>query len=687
MPNGMNMPPQTSVGICPKCGSWRIRRRRRRHPRVNWRCRNCNTAFPTPKYATYNTHNIREIAAARSERYFTATDVAKAEGRWKPVKVDTLRPRRRKSSRLPWVIAGGLIAALIFVLIVWGRNPNTELESAQVGASGLTTQPVESVTTLQTSAGQQTSPTPASSAQTSSALATAPTPESPAQTSMTLPVASTPVPTTRGSNTPTPAPPTRVLNGQQTAPKPELELRANLRHMNEKEYMLEKINSVRTQAGVPTVVLGENIAAQLHAESALKHCFASHWGIDGLKPYMRYSLAGGYQSNAENGHGSDYCITSSDNYAQLGSVRRAIDDAMEGWMDSSGHRRNLLDPTHRKVNIGLAWDRYNFKAYQHFEGDYTTFDGLPTLEDGILTLSGTTRNGMTFSGENGLGVMVYYDAAPYPLTQGQVARTYCYNNGLLVAALLRPMPEGYSWEDDSQDEEYSRRACPNPFDVSPDAPAARSVAESHRFWDEAYAASKKMVTDSNPTPWLVAAEWSVSDDMFSVKADLSQILTKHGSGVYTVKVWGMMNGEDAVAALYSIFHNTAPPPAYAVEQAKEDVGVEPGQSAAVVASPTPTPKPAPVKMTAARFFNHTPTVGKWYILTGAVKKVAGQKFTFVATNSRYSSIQPSASMVDLKQTGLVQSAKDFGEKVTVTCLVKSPANEYEYSLADCFVVQ
>ena len=64
--------------------------------------------------------------------------------------------------------------------------------------------------------------------------------------------------------------------------------------------MLQLINEERVRAGVAPVVLGDNIAAQLHAESALENCFSSHWGIDGLKPYMRYSLAGGYQSNAEN---------------------------------------------------------------------------------------------------------------------------------------------------------------------------------------------------------------------------------------------------------------------------------------------------------------------------------------------------------------------------------------------------
>ena len=86
----------------------------------------------------------------------------------------------------------------------------------------------------------------------------------------------------------------------------------NLKHIEVKQYMLHLINEERKLAGVPPVALGDNIAAQLHAESALTNCFASHWGIDGLKPYMRYSLAGGYQSNSENGSGSDYCIKEND---------------------------------------------------------------------------------------------------------------------------------------------------------------------------------------------------------------------------------------------------------------------------------------------------------------------------------------------------------------------------------------
>ena len=57
---------------------------------------------------------------------------------------------------------------------------------------------------------------------------------------------------------------------------------------------------------------------------------------------MRYSLAGGYQSNGENGSGSDYCIKASDGYRAIRSINAEIREAMEGWMDSPGHRRNIL---------------------------------------------------------------------------------------------------------------------------------------------------------------------------------------------------------------------------------------------------------------------------------------------------------------------------------------------------------
>ena len=324
--------------------------------------------------------------------------------------------------------------------------------------------------------------------------------------------------------------------------------------------MLELINDERAKAGLNTVAAGDNIAAQLHAEIALANCFSGHWGIDGLKPYMRYSLAGGYQSNGENGLGLNYCIKASDGYSAAGSIKTRIDEAMADWMNSSGHRRNILDPSHHKVNIGIAYDRYNTAMYQHFEGDYVEYDRMPAIANGILSLSGATKNGAQFSEKGDLGVQVFYDPPPHELTRGQVARTYCYDNGHQLASLRWPLTDGYRWTTDTFS--AMRQPCADPYDVPPDAPAPRSHNEAHQARQQAYNASQSPVSQTITVPWITASEWTASGKTFAVRADISQLLRRHGDGVYSLMIWGKIAGEDVVISQYSIFHGAAPPDTY-----------------------------------------------------------------------------------------------------------------------------
>ena len=330
--------------------------------------------------------------------------------------------------------------------------------------------------------------------------------------------------------------------------------------------MLELINVERVKAGVEPVVLGDNVAAQLHAEDALENCFSSHWGLNGLKPYMRYSLAGGYQSNAENESGHNYCFTASSAYKEIGSIEQAIRKTMDGFMDSPGHRENILQPWHRKVNIGLAWDSHNLKVLQHFEGDQVEYGVVPVIKEGVLTLSGTVKDGVVFLGSTDLSVGIFYDPPPHSLTRGQVARTYCYDYGRPVAYLEPPL----TGNSDSLDDEFTDTyiPCPDPYHVPIDSPPPRSPGEADDLWEAAYEESLDSAEITTIGRWVAASEWHANDSSFSVKADLSEVLDDHGPGVYTIIVWGWQPDADTSVLIseYSIFHGITPPDAYTSEE-------------------------------------------------------------------------------------------------------------------------
>ena len=275
---------------------------------------------------------------------------------------------------------------------------------------------------------------------------------------------------------------------------------------------------------------------------------------------MRYSLAGGYQSNSENGHGSDYCIGASDGYRPISSLPSQALQAMQGWLDSPEHRKNILNPIHKRVNIGMAWDRYNFVAFQHFEGDYVEFNALPRIEGGELTFEGRVLNGAKFGEGRFFSVVVDYDPPPQQLTRGQVSRTYCYVSGRSVVFLRKPPPFGIFYLDSEIDTE--QEICPDPYDVPRNASEPTSHDEANQFWQEAYSLSQALSGVPVSVPVKAVSRWQVSEGEFSVGADLSDILNTNGPGVYTVILWGLLDGYPEVLSQYSIFHGIPQPVSY-----------------------------------------------------------------------------------------------------------------------------
>lgn len=272
------------------------------------------------------------------------------------------------------------------------------------------------------------------------------------------------------------------------------------------QYTLDLINRDRADHGLAPVTLGANTAAQLHAEDMLREYYLSHWDTDGMKPYMRYTLAGGTNDETENSAYSGWFDKSEDpsRYrpldvkAELATLEHQMvyDDDASNW----GHRDNILNKWHRRVNLGIASDGHRLALVQQFEGDYLTFSQPPIFQDGALVVIGQSSLGMVDS------VGVYYDPLPLPLTQAELqAKPHSYSLGTRVATVVPPPPPGYQYTD-----------------LPPDAIQAQ-------YWQ------------SDPP------------GSFSLRAAFGPILDANGPGVYTVVIWTKTGGEYVALSDYSVF--------------------------------------------------------------------------------------------------------------------------------------
>ncbi|MBI4289687.1 MAG: hypothetical protein HY671_14820 [Chloroflexi bacterium] len=267
------------------------------------------------------------------------------------------------------------------------------------------------------------------------------------------------------------------------------------------QYMLDLINKDRRANGLGPVVLGTNSAAQKHAEDRLTKDYSSHWGTDGMKPYIRYTLAGGFNYDAENGFVTRTVWYGVKDPSYKRDPKEMLDEAEKSLMGSPGHRRNILDRWHKRVNLGIAFSNESLHLAQDFEGDYVTFTTLPNLSGNMLSMAGKLSQGSLYN------VALYYDPLPQPLTPKQLEAPpydYAYGMGEKVGLIIPPaLPGSY----------YS----------------------------------------SLPPTSIIASAWSAgSDGQFSITANISLALQR-GKGIYTAMIWADINGESKDVTNYSIF--------------------------------------------------------------------------------------------------------------------------------------
>lgn len=165
---------------------------------------------------------------------------------------------------------------------------------------------------------------------------TEPATEAPTQAPTAAPTAApTSSPTERPTASPT-AKPTTAPTAAPTA-KP---VAASSASAIERE-VLELVNAERAKYGLSALTWADDLAsvARAHSKDMIDRGFFDHTNPDGRSPFDRLRLAGiSYRTAAEN----------------IAYGQRTPEAVMQAWMNSSGHRANILNANVKEIGVGAV---------------------------------------------------------------------------------------------------------------------------------------------------------------------------------------------------------------------------------------------------------------------------------------------------------------------------------------------
>ena len=108
------------------------------------------------------------------------------------------------------------------------------------------------------------------------------------------------------------------------------------------KQVVKLTNNERAKAGLQPLKLNDRLvdAAQDHSDDMAKDDFFSHTGVDGSSVSDRVK-ASGYQYS-----------TTGENIAAGQTTAAAV---VRGWMNSPGHRANILNPNYTEIGVGYEY--------------------------------------------------------------------------------------------------------------------------------------------------------------------------------------------------------------------------------------------------------------------------------------------------------------------------------------------
>jgi uncharacterized protein YkwD len=202
-----------------------------------------------------------------------------------------------------------------------------------------------------------------------------------------------------------------------------------------RRYMVELVNRDRASMGLPPVAFDDGPAThagQAHAEDMARNGYLGHWGTDGSVPEERFTDAGGTDMVLENASCfTDETMRMLDRAPHIDPKNVELTESMffHEQPPHDGHRRNILNPAHKRIGIGVAQPVVTPTEIpapcfaQEFVDPYGTYSPAPRkLRVGdVLHVGGTIQPPATFA-----GVGLARVDAPRPLPVSELNRRRSY---------------------------------------------------------------------------------------------------------------------------------------------------------------------------------------------------------------------------------------------------------------------
>jgi uncharacterized protein YkwD len=214
-----------------------------------------------------------------------------------------------------------------------------------------------------------------------------------------------------------------------------------------RKQAVSRINADRSEQKLPPVQLDDlaSSVGDAHCKEVVDRGVISHWSLDGRKPYMRYSWAGGRDAVAENlAYVSGNVKLGAENLSH--ELNRLEDGFLSERPPNDGHRQNILTATHTHVGVGISWSRDGICYAQEFLDRYVSVEPIKSqasLRDSVII------KGKVLSVANSLYLIeVTYEPLPKPMTLAELQATYEYTLPQNNTFLLRPKaPAGMFYAD------------------------------------------------------------------------------------------------------------------------------------------------------------------------------------------------------------------------------------------------